>query len=328
MWQPVCMQKWWKVRATVVVALLGVLASGCDALAGGAEDEADEEADAQLSVAAGPEPETALLAHTVVELLAYWELSAEVVNFSDARDTRQALQLGAVDISIAYTGEAWLETLGQADPPGDPAESFRAVRNHDRDHDIIWLRPRLLDGVDNPPANATFAFVVAGPPGLHADLSTVSQLATRLSEQPDAPICVDEQFASRSDGLRAVLAAYSVRSGQPVFAAEPTEAVAAVAAGACVAGLTTATDGEVWRQGLRPLDDDLEVFPAFVPLPQVRADAADEYPSLRGAISPLPAQLTTELLGQANARVANGEPLEEVAADLAVELRDRAGRTS
>lgn len=279
-----------------------------------------------IRVASGPDAETALLAHTLAALIARGGLIAEVVPFSDARDARQALERGRVDVRPAYTGEAWLETLGRPDPPGDPLESYLAVSDYDRDEGIAWLRPRFGEGVSTPPANATFAFVVAGPPSIDADLSTVSQLAARLSERPDATLCVDQEFVTRSDGLRAVLAAYSVRSDQPVLAAAPSDAVLGVAAGDCLAGLTTATDGAAWLAGLRPLTDDLGVFPAFVPLPQVRDDAAEEHRSLRSSIGPFAAQLTTELLAAGNARIAADESLEAVGDDLAVELLRRAGR--
>jgi osmoprotectant transport system substrate-binding protein len=291
----------------------------------GSPAEGSEEV-AAIRVASGPDAETALLAHTLAALLTRGGMAAEVVPFSDARDARQALDLGRVDVRPAYTGEAWLETLGLPDPPGDALESYLAVSEHDREQGIAWLRPRFDEGVDAPPANATFAFVVAGPPAVDADLGTVSQLAARLSERPDATLCVDQEFVARSDGLRAVLAAYSVRSDQPVLAASPQEAVLGVAAGDCLAGLTTATDGAAWRAGLRPLVDDLDVFPAFVPLPQVRDAAAEEHRSLRSSIGPFAAQLTTELLAASNARVQAEESLEEVGDDLAVELLRRAGR--
>lgn len=310
------------MRLLLLVLLL--VSSACTAVGDGAVSES---ADVELvRVASGPDPETSLLAHTLVALLARAEIPAEVVPFSDARDARHALELGRVDLRPAYTGEAWLESLGRPDPPGDPLESYLAVSEHDREQDIAWLRPRFVEGVDAPPANATFAFVVAGPPSIDADLTTVSQLAARLSERPDAVLCVDQEFVSRSDGLRAVLAAYSVRSDQPVIAADPEEAVRGVAAGDCLAGLTTATDGAAWRAGLRPLVDDLRVFPAFVPLPQVRNEIAEEHRTLRAAIGPLPAELTTELLAAGNARIDADDPVEEVADDLAVELLARAGR--
>jgi hypothetical protein len=117
-------------------------------------------------------------------LLGFADLPAEVVTFSDPRDARQALELGDVDLQPGYTGEAWLEVLGRPDPPGDPRESYLAVRDHDIDEDIVWLRPSFGDGLDEPPANATFAFVVQGPPSVDADLRTLSQLAARLAWLP------------------------------------------------------------------------------------------------------------------------------------------------
>jgi osmoprotectant transport system substrate-binding protein len=311
------------MRRWTVVLLLTVL--GCSPGAG-ADDAAQDEA--TVRVAAAADAETTLLAHVAVELLGAEGIDGEVVEFSDARDTRQALELGAVDVRVGYTGESWLETLGRADPPGDPRTSLAAVRDHDIDDGIVWLRPRYGEGRDAPPANATFALAVMGPPGGDADLRTVSELATRLSEQPEARVCVDREFGSRADGLRAVLEAYSVRSDRPFLAASPEEAVLGVAAGDCLAGLTTATDGLAWRAGLQPLEDDLEVFPAFVVLPQVRAEVLDELPRVRVALTPLANELTEMLLARANATVAGGGEVAVAAEELAAELRRRDGRDS
>jgi glycine betaine/choline ABC-type transport system substrate-binding protein len=140
-----------------------------------------------VRVAAGPDAESGLLANILVALLALQEVEAEVVAFSDARDTRQALERGDVEVRPGYTGEAWLETLGRADPPGDPRASFEEVRSHDAQVGLLWFRPRFLEGIDEPPANATFAFVVPGPPSVDADLTTLSQLASRLSARPRRP---------------------------------------------------------------------------------------------------------------------------------------------
>jgi osmoprotectant transport system substrate-binding protein len=304
--------------------LVGLLLAGC-ALVGSRVD-ADPAATDPVRVAGGPDAEASLLAHVLVAMLELDGLDAEVVPFALARDGRQALELGEVDLRPAYTGEAWLETLGRADPPGDPRESFAAVRAHDNEQGLLWLRPRFGDGLGEPPANATFAFVVAGPPSVDADLRTMSQLAARLSEQPDARVCVDRDFGTRPDGLPAVLAAYSVRSDREFLAADPEEAVAGVVAGDCLAGLTTATDGAAWAAGLVPLVDDLRVFPAFVPLPQLRQAAIREEPAIRTAVAPMASQLTTELLGTWNARAFVGEAPEQIAADAAATLHERAGR--
>ncbi len=315
------MHKLWLVVAAV--ALSACTAVGADA--GAADDDA--QGPEPLRVAGGPDPESALLAEVMVGLLELAELPAETVRYPGARSARQALEAGEVDVRTGYTGETWLESLGRADPPGDVQASFQEVSEHDV-AEVVWLRPRFLEGIDEPPANATFTFVVAGPPSLEAELTTVSQLATRLSERADATLCVDHEFASRPDGLRAVLAAYSVRSDQPVLAASPDEVVGAVLAGDCLAGLTTATDGRAWASGLRPLVDDLEVFPAFVVVPQISRAAVEEHPEIRAALGPLASHLSTQLLGRWNARVAAGEPIEQVAEDAVARLAELADRSA
>ena len=298
----------------LVVALLAV---GCTSTA-----SSDAPPTEPVRVAATGDPEGQVLSAVVVGLLEDADVTVETVGFSDARDARQALQLGAVDVAIGYSGEAWLASLGRADPPGDVEASFGPVRADDARRGIVWLSPRFDEGGGGAPANATFAFVVRGPPGAHADLRTVSQLAARLGEQPDATVCVDREFGSREDGLRAVLDAYRVRSDRPFVAADPQEAVQAVATGGCIAGLTTATDGGAWAAGLRPLEDDLGVFPAFVIAPQVREELLDERPEVRRALQPL-TELTTTLLGSWNAAAIDGTPVEDLADTAAEELRAR-----
>lgn len=313
-------------RLLALSCLLALVAVGCRSGSVASEPSPTEDA---IRVGAGPDAESLLLGAIMVELLGAAGLASELVEFSDAQDARQALELRAIDVRPGYTGETWLERMGRADPPGDVEESFRAVRDFDLDNDIFWLRPRFSDelGLGMPPANATFTFVVQGPPSIDADLRTMSELATRLSERPDARVCVDEEFGTRPDGLQAVLDAYSVRADVDFLAADPEEAVLGVVAGDCIAGLTTTTDGDVWANGLIPLIDDLQVFPAFLPLPQVHAQAADAEPDLVPALAPLLRHLTTRRLGELNARIAAGEPLDLVAAEAAARLLELAGRT-
>ena len=148
-----------------------------------------------------------------------------------------------------------------------------------------------------------------GRRGANADLRTVSQLARRLSESPDAGRCAST--ASSPTGptgcRRCSRSTACAATGRSSRRARPRRS-SRVASGDCIAGLATATDGAAWRAGLRPLVDDLQVFPAFVPLPQVRQDVLDERPQVRRALSPMATQLTTALLGTWNARMVSGEP--------------------
>jgi osmoprotectant transport system substrate-binding protein len=300
-----------------VVVLFGLLAGTLVACA--APTEVAEAP--SLRIATGPDGESRLLARTVALLLADAGIRAESVTFADGRSARQAIELGDVEVAIAYSGEEWLTRLGRANPPADPAIGLEALAEADRERGLTWMLPPAGSGVEEPPANATFAFFVAGPPAIDADLRTMSELSLRLSERPDLSLCVDTEFGRRSDGLAALLSTYSVRRDRPFLAADPADAVLGVLAGDCIAGLSHATDGIAWRAGLQPLVDDLRFFPAFVPTPVVRTSVLEELPSVRSALRPLLEGLSTGLLGRANGAVAGGASIDAVAADLVVRLR-------
>ena len=305
------------VAALVGLFVLGAVAVACSTAPEGADVPV-------LRVAAGPEPESRLLARTIVLLLDGEGIVAEPVAFADGRSARQALELGDAELLVAYTGEEWLTRLGRADPPADPMAAFDALVEVDRQRGLTWLVPRAGAGVEEPPANATFAFFVAGPPSVHADLRTLSQLSLRLAERPELSLCVDTEFGRRDDGLAALLSAYSVRRDRPFLAADPADAVARVLAGDCVAGLSDATDGRAWSAGMYPLGDDLRFFPALVPAPVVRSATLTESPAIGRALAPLLEGLSTGLLGRANGAVVAGGSIEAVAADLVEQLRGTA----
>ncbi len=293
---------------------LALLLTGCRTPA----DEPPPTDVAPVRVGTGQQAESRLLAEVMVQLLTAADLPAEVVELADASDARRALELGDVDVVPAYTGEAWLEVLNRADPPSDQATSLARVAEADEAEGLVWLRPPITgDGLTSPPADATFAFVVDDD-GPHADVTTMSQLAARLGQLEAPVLCVDPAFAEREDGLAVVLDAYSIAPDSVErLGTTPAEAVLGVGAGDCDAGLTSATDGAAWALGQRPLVDDLGVFPAFVVAPVV---AAEDLALVEAALRPLPRQLTTALLGSWNARVAQGEALEVVAAEAAAAL--------
>jgi osmoprotectant transport system substrate-binding protein len=309
--------------ALASLVAFGVLITAC----GGA---VDPDGPPSLRVAVGPDPESRLLARSVELLLDDVDILTELVVLADGRSARQAIELGDVDLVIAYTGEEWLERLGRANPPADPILGLQVLAEEDRTRGLIWLLPdrdegdAAYGGIEMPPANATFALFVAGPPGAHADLRTISELSLRLSERPELSLCVDTEFTQRPDGLAALLSAYSVRRDRPFLAADPAEAVLGVLEGDCVAGLSHATDGLAWRSGLQPLVDDLRFFPAFVPTPVVRTDVLERLPGIVPALRPLLDGLSTGLLGRANGAVASGVSVEVAAADLVDRLRARA----
>lgn len=299
----------------VLAAVLSCVLAGC--LPFGGPDEVASSDEPPVQVGTGPQPESQLLAAVMVALLTEAGVDAEVVGRADAADARRALELGDVDVLPGYTGETWLEVLNRADPPSDQATSLARVAEADESRGLVWLRPPIQGGVTAPPADATFAFVVADD-GPHGDVTTLSQLATRLGQLEDPLLCVDPDFAERPDGLPVVLDAYSIAvEPDEVLAAAPADAVRGVAAGDCDTGLTSATDGTAWAAGQRPLVDDLGVFPAFVVAPVVDEDDLER---VEAALRPLTQQLTTAMLGSWNARVVQGEVPAMVAEDAAAML--------
>lgn len=302
---------------------LAVVLVGCT----GRASQPVEPASPSVRVASGPEAESQLLARTIVVLLDDAGLPAELVVFADGRSARQAIELGDADITVAYSGEEWLTGLGRADPPADPREGLEVLAAADGARGLTWLVPAVDGAAPDVPANVTFAFFVAGPPSVHADLRSISELSLRLAEQPELSLCVESGFARDGDGLAALLSTYSVRRDRPFIAADPAEAVRRVRSGDCVAGFGSATDGRAWRAGLRPLVDDLRFFPAFVPAPVVRTTTLEERPGVAPALRPLVDGLSTSVLGRANGRVAGGEPIGVVADGLADRLRALAALT-
>lgn len=281
----------------------------------------------EVRIARTPDSEGQLLAGVLAELVATAGMQPVLVDRADPQAARRSLApaIADADLLVGYTGQTWLEVLGRANPPGDPRVSFARVRNADEPDGILWLRPdfELERGPDGPPANATFGLFVRGVPHADGDIRTIEQLASRLAERPDARVCVDREFGVRPDGWAGLAAAYGI-ADRPLTSAPAADAVKFVAAGDCLVGLSSATDGDAWRYGLWLLADPLGVFPAFVVAVQMRTAARDEIPGLMDAVAPFTQHLTTRRLGQWNGRVAGGEDLGVVARDAAEELLEAA----
>ncbi|MBY5164313.1 glycine betaine ABC transporter substrate-binding protein [Salsipaludibacter albus] len=308
------------LRAVVVLAVVAVLGACTDPTpAPSPSASATTSGGPEVRIGVAPEAESILLATVMAELLDDAGMTPALVELADAGAVRQALELGDVDVATGYTGQAWLEEFGRENPPGDPRTSFQRVRSADEPNGIIWLRPEFdLDaGVDGPPADATFGLFVS--PATATEVATIPQLATVLAERPDAAICVDPEFGERDDGWNALAARYSI-TNRVLTAAPPAEAMSGVVSGDCFVGLSTLTDGLAWVDGLVPLEDPLEVFPAFVVSVQVREDALEELDGLEAALQPLASDLTTRMLGTWNARVVQGDLLEDIATDAVAEL--------
>lgn len=281
------------LRLGALLLAVALLAGGCDG---------EETRPVVLGV--GSTTEQQVLAALTVAALDEAGLTVEMR--SDLGGTirlrREALR-GGIDVFWDYTGAAWALGMGEQAPPDDPGESFERVQRADEDRGLVWLGPTE--------ANATLALFVRR--NELPESGGMTWLAGVLSSG-EARLCADPDFVERPGGLDVLAEAYAIgRERLRVEPADEEQAVAEVAAGRCFAGLATATSGLARSEGLAPVADDLQVFPAFVLAPVVREEALARHPEVEAALEPVIELLDTATLAELNAEVLEGADPEQLA---------------
>jgi osmoprotectant transport system substrate-binding protein len=270
-----------------------------------------------LVIGVGSTDEQRVLAALAAEALRRANVPVEVrMDLGGTLGLRREALADQIDLFWDYTGAAWALGLREAAPSADPVESWERVREADERRGLRWLEPTN--------ANATLALFVRGS-DLPADPAQrdLGWLAGELSGGRRR-LCADADFIARDGGLRALAAEYGIDASRlPKRAAGEAEAVAAVGAGECYAGLATATSGAARAAGLVPVDDELRVFPAFLVAPVVRAGSAADDPAVIAALTPVTGSVDTATLADLNARVVDGAEPTAVAAEFLSALEQR-----
>jgi osmoprotectant transport system substrate-binding protein len=286
----------WRLTLGLVLAVAVV---GCD------------KADAvpALVIGVGSTDEQRVLAALAAEALRRADVPVEVrMELGGTLGLRREALADQIDVFWDYTGAAWALGLREAAPPADPIESWERVREADERRGLRWLEPTN--------ANATLALFVRGS-DLPADPAQrdLGWLAGELSGGRRR-LCADADFIARDGGLRALAAEYGIDASRlPKRAVGEAEAVTAVSAGDCFAGLATATSGAARAAGLAPVADELRVFPAFLAAPVIRSGSPADDPAVIAALAPVTGSLDTATLAELNARVVEGAEPTAVAAD-------------
>ena len=117
------------------------------------------------------------------------------INLGGTNVARAALLSGEIDSYAEYNGTGWTEHLKQEDPSSDGEELTEKVRQMDLEkNDIVW--------VGRAPFNNTYGFATG--PDLtekNGGAFDFDSMATYLKKNPDAKVCMESEFPSRSDGL-------------------------------------------------------------------------------------------------------------------------------
>ncbi|MFF0289198.1 glycine betaine ABC transporter substrate-binding protein [Streptomyces sp. NPDC005262] len=246
--------------------------------------------------------------------LVFKAAGAEVLdrtNLPGSISAREAIIKGDADAMYEYTGTAWITYLGHAKPITDPLKQWKAVRDEDRKNGVTWLPQSTL--------NNTYALAISKKNNAKYRLRTLSDVAALAKKNPPAvTICVENEFASRDDGLPGMEKAYgmSIPPGNIKKMDAGIIYTQVSKSNSCLLGEVYTTDGRIKAMDLDVLADDKHFFPNYNAAPVIHTATFDKYPEIAGLLDPLSRRLTTEVAQELNAKVdVDGQDPHQVAKD-------------
>jgi len=249
---------------------------------------------------------------------AFEAAGADVENKVDLGGTnvaRAALESGDIDVYMEYNGTGWTQHLGLEDPSFDPEELTAGVRERDREQNgIVW--------VGRSPFSNTYGFVSS--PALteaNGGAFDIQGMVDHLRDNPDATLCLESEFPSRSDGLilTETYAGYEIPDDQ-ITILDTGIIYSETAADNCDFGEVFTTDGRIPALDLT-LVEDPGVNIIYNVSMTMREEKYEEAPEEFEAIADLIlAPLDNGRMAELNARVsAEGEAPSAVARDYLIE---------
>lgn len=233
--------------------------------------------------------------------LVFKAAGAEVLdrtNLPGSISAREAIIKGDADAMYEYTGTAWITYLGHAKPITDPLKQWEAVRDEDRKNGVTWLPQSTL--------NNTYALAISKKNNAKYHLRTLSDVAALAKKNPSAvTICVENEFASRDDGLPGMEKAYgmSIPPGNIKKMDAGIIYTQVSKSNSCLLGEVYTTDGRIKAMDLDVLADDKHFFPNYNAAPVIHTATFDKYPEIAGLLDPVSRRLTTEVAQELNAKV-------------------------
>ncbi|GAB2447106.1 glycine betaine ABC transporter substrate-binding protein [Streptomyces incanus] len=245
--------------------------------------------------------------------IAFQAAGAQVIDRTGIQGSvgaREAVVKGDADASYEYTGTAWITYQGNSKPLPDPRKQWEAVREADLGNGVTWLEPSAL--------NNTYALAMNQANHKKYGTRTLSEVAALAKSDPSAvTLCVEGEFANRTDGLRGMEKAY----GMNVAAGNITQMDTGIiytqtAKGACTYGEVFTTDGRIKSMNLVVMEDDRKFFPNYNAAPMVNTGTLKKWPAIPEVLDPVTAKLDNEVARTLNGKVdVEGEDPHQVALD-------------
>jgi len=232
-------------------------------------------------------------------------------NLPGSISSREAVVKGEADALYDYTGTAWITYLGHAEPVVDPQKQYEVVRDEDKGNGVTWLPPSTLDN--------TYALAISKKNNAKYHLKTLSDVAALAKKDPKAvTVCVENEFASRDDGLPGMQKKYGMNL--PASNIQKMDAgiiyTQVSESNSCLLGEVYTTDGRIKAMNLDVMEDDKQFFPNYNAAPAIHTATLDKYPEIAELLAPVTKKLTTPLAQELNSKVdVDGEDPHEVAKD-------------
>ncbi|MBT2449301.1 glycine betaine ABC transporter substrate-binding protein [Streptomyces sp. ISL-43] len=219
-------------------------------------------------------------------------------NLPGSISAREAIRQGDADAMYEYTGTAWITYLGNDEPIDDPYRQWEAVRDADVKNGVAWLAPSTL--------NNTYTLAISRKNNAKYGLKTMSDVAELAARDPAAvTVCVENEFASREDGLPGMEKAYGMKipAGNVMKMDAGIIYTQVSKSDSCLLGEAFTTDGRIQAMDLDTLADDRHFFPNYNAAPELHAKTLAKYPVIAELLDPLSKRLTTEIAQRLNAEV-------------------------
>ncbi|GGU90424.1 glycine/betaine ABC transporter substrate-binding protein [Streptomyces albospinus] len=233
--------------------------------------------------------------------LVFKAAGATVVDKTNIQGTigaREAVRTGTADGMYEYTGTGWITHLGHTKPIPDVQQQWEAVRDADRRNGIVWLPQSRL--------NNTYALALNAANDRKYRVRTLSDVAALLKKAPGAvTLCVENEFATRNDGLPGMARAYGmdIPSGNIRKMTGGVVYTEASQGKSCTFGEVFTTDGRIKVMGLTVLTDDKHFFPNYNAAPEINAKALAKYPRIAEVLAPVTRALDNTVAQTLNRKV-------------------------
>lgn len=202
-----------------------------------------------------------------------------------------AMKSGEVDLYIEYTGTAYTETLGYS-PVSDMEQVYQTVKDD-------FARQYGLTVLGQMAFNNTYTLAVRPEYAKEHGLKTISDLKKLNGRARISPTL---EFMNREDGLPGLKSLYGLEFAEET-GIDGSPRYTAIMSGESDVSDAFSTDGLLRKFALTVLEDDLNFFPPYYPIPVIRDEVYEKYPELEAVFEKLGPLLTEDAMKDMNYQI-------------------------